>query len=157
VGGTGGSHESLGRGPRSPAAWFARFTVRALGLTLVLGGAAALIVRAWQGDAAFPAVAWASAIALTGAVLGRLAGLVVPAGRPESPAQAALVALGVRLLATAGMCFGAVSLGVAPVPTFVAVVLVQYLALLVLEVGQAVAEVRALSAAPHASQGGGTA
>jgi hypothetical protein len=102
-------------------------------------------------------VAIASGIGLTGAVLGRVAGLLVPAGRPESPAQAALVAMGVRLLATAGMCLGAVALDVAPRPTFVAVVLVQYLALLVLEVGQAVAEVRAMGAGPHVPHGGGGA
>jgi hypothetical protein len=111
----------------------------------------------WRGDFALAAVAWASAIAFVGAVLGRLVGLLVPAGRPESPAQAAMVALGVRLLSTASFCFVAVNLGVAPVPTFVAVVLVQYLALLVLEVGQAVAEVRALSADPHVPHGGGAA
>ena len=155
--GGAGSHSSSGPGPRSPWARFLRFTVRALGLTLVVGGMAALIVRGVQGDAALPAVAWASVIALAGAVLGRLAGLLVPQGRPESPAQASLVAMGVRLPATAGMCFGAVSFGVAPKPTFVAVVLAQYLALLVLEVGQAVAEVRSQGAGPHASHGGGIA
>lgn len=149
-----GSHNSS-----SPSRWasFARFAVRALGLTVAVGGAAALVVRSWQGDGALGAAAWASAIALAGAVLGRLAGLLVPGGRPESPAQAALVAMGVRLLATAGMCFGAIAFGVAPRPTFVAVVLAQYLALLVLEVGQAVAEVRAMGAGPHAPQGGGAA
>jgi hypothetical protein len=130
---------------------------RAVGLTLLIGGGAAFVARAWQGDGTLPAVAWASGIALVGAVLGRCAGFLVPSGRPESPAQAALAALGVRLLATAGMCFLAVRLGVAPVPTFVAVVLVQYLALLVLEVGQAVAEVRAMNATPQAPHGGGAA
>jgi peptidoglycan/LPS O-acetylase OafA/YrhL len=136
---------------------FLRFAVRALGLTLAVGGAAALIVRGVQGDGALAAVAWASAIALTGAVLGRLVGLLVPQGRPESPAQASLVAMGVRLLATASLCFVAINFGVAPKPTFVVVVLAQYLALLVLEVGQAVAEVRAMGAGPHAPQGGGAA
>jgi hypothetical protein len=63
----------------------------------------------------------------------------------------------VRLIATAGACFAAVSLGVAPLPTFVATVLVQYLALLVLEVGQAVAEVRSAEGSAPGKHGSGAA
>lgn len=136
---------------------FTRFALRALGLTLVVAGIAALLATSWVGSEAVPAVVWASGIALAGALLGRLAGRLVPGGRPESPAQAAMVGIGVRLIATAGACFAAFALGVAPRPTFVATVLVQYLALLVLEVGQAVAEVRSAEAALPGRRDGGAA
>jgi hypothetical protein len=61
------------------------------------------------------------------------------------------------LITTAAACFAALSLGVAPRPTFVATVLVQYLALLVLEVGQAVAEIRSAEAAVAGRHEGGAA
>ena len=143
------------RGGRTLPSSFFRFAWRATALALVLGGVCAVVATTWADTSALPAVVWASAIALAGALLGRLAGRLVPPGRPESPAQAAMVGIGVRLIATAGACFAAVSLGVAPRPTFVVTVLVQYLALLVLEVGQAVAEVRSAEGSVPGRQGEG--
>ena len=65
--------------------------------------------------------------------------------------------IGVRIIATATLVFVALEQGVAPRTTFAVLVLVQYLALLVLEVAQAVAEVRSASAGPRHVDGGGAA
>ena len=135
----------------------ARFAARAVGLTLLVGGGAVVLTGAKPGSAALVAILCASGIALVGAVAGRLAGRLAPRGRPETPAQSALIGLGARLLVTAGLCFGALHAGVAPRIAFVVVVLVQYLALLVLEVAQAVAEVRSASEGAGHANGGGAA
>lgn len=138
-------------GPGAP------FVVRAAALCVLLGAGAALVTGARPGSPAFVALLCASGIALAGALAGRLAGRLVPPGRPESIAQAALAGIGVRLITTAGLCFGALEAGVAPRMTFVVVVLVQYLALLVLEVAQAVADMRSAGAAPGHANGDGVA
>jgi len=119
-----------------------RFLLRAAALTVVLGAVAWVLVGQLAGAAAQPVVPWAAAAALLGLTLGRLAGLLVPPGRPETPAQAALVSLGVRLCSTAALAFVALQVGVAPATTFALVLGALYLSLLVLEVAQAVAEVR---------------
>ncbi len=119
-----------------------RFLLRAAALTVVLGGVAWVLVGAVVGPEARGVVPWAAGAALLGLTLGRLAGLLVPAGRPESPAQAALLSLGVRLCSTAGLALVALQVGVAPATTFALVLGALYLSLLVLEVSQAVAEVR---------------
>lgn len=142
--------------PPSPRASLVRFLVRSLLLVALVGAMAWWAVGAWAGADARRVVPVAAAIAWGGALLGRLAGLLVPAGRPESPAQAALVALGVRMLVTASACWVALEAGTTPVPAFVASLGGLYLALLVLEVGQAAAEVRSASGVTAALRHGGS-
>jgi hypothetical protein len=142
--------------PRSPATSLVTFLVRATVLVALLGAIAWFVVGAVVSADARRVVLVAAAVAWGGAALGRLAGLLVPGGRPEAPAQAALVALGVRLMVTAAACWVALEAGVSPVPAFVAVLGGLYLALLVLEVGQAAAEVRSASADTAAPRHGGS-
>lgn len=123
-----------------------RFLLRALGLTAIVGALAWVVVGAVRGSAEQGVVPWAAGVSLLGALLGHLAGGLVPSGRPESAAQAALVALGVRLMATAGLALVALQTGVSPAATFAIVLGTMYLALLVLEVARAVAEVSSASA-----------
>jgi hypothetical protein len=121
--------------------------LRALGLTLALGAVAWLLVGAWSGPDARVVVPWAAGVALAGLLLGRLAGRLVPRGRPEAAAQAALAGMGARMLGTVALAWVAASAGVAPLPAFALVLGALYLALLVLEVVEAVAEVREASGA----------
>ena len=132
-----------------------RFLLRAAALTVVLGALAWVVVGELAGAQARSVVPWACGAALLGLILGRLAGLLVPGGRPESAAQAALLSLGVRLCSTAGFALVALQAGVTPATTFALVLGALYLSLLVLEVSQAIAEVRA-AAGPEAGATGQT-
>ena len=126
-----------------------RFLLRAAGLTVALSAVAWVLVASFAGPQAQSVVPWAAGVTFLGALLGRLAGrFLVPAGRPESPAQAALVGLGVRLLSTAALAFAALQMGVSPAPTFALVLGALYLPLLVLEVVQAVADVGVAAGEP---------
>lgn len=136
---------------------FVRFLLRSLLLVAVICAVAWFVVGALAGDEARGVVLVAAAVAWGGALLGRLAGLLVPGGRPEAAAQAALVGLVARLLSTATFTWLAVHLGTTPVPAFVAVLCTLYLALLVLEVGQAAAEVRSAVEDSAAGRHGGSA
>jgi hypothetical protein len=120
-----------------------RFTLKAILVTAAVTAAAAWPAHALGGDGGLAAVLAGAGVALLGAILGRLAGALVPGGQPESAAQAALVALGARLLSTASMAL--VVLVAAPVPRlpFAAGLALAYGALLLLEVREALAGVRA--------------
>jgi hypothetical protein len=123
-----------------------RRLVRESALSLLLVAALAalawLALRTFWAEETARVVPWAAGAAWVGSLLGRVAGLLIPRDKPEAPAQAALVSLGVRLLSTAGLAWGALAAGATPAPAFVGVLGALYLALLVLEVRQAVAEVR---------------
>jgi hypothetical protein len=121
---------------------FGRSLLRALVLTVALSALAWLVVGLVVDHAARAVVPWAAACAFAGMLLGRLAGRLVPRGRPESAAQAALAGMGARILATVGLAWAAAAAGVAPLRVFALVLAGLYLALLVLEVVEAVAEVR---------------
>jgi len=126
-----------------------RFLLRAAGLTVAVSAVAWVLVGSLAGPHAQHVVPWAAGVTFLGALLGRLAGhFLVPSGRPESPAQAALVGLGVRLLSTAALSFAALQLGVSPARTFALVLAGLYLSLLVLEVVQAAADVRVATGEP---------
>jgi hypothetical protein len=116
--------------------------VRALLLTALLAGLAWFVVGAIAGPEARASVLWAGGVAYLGCVLGKLVGRLVPGGRPEAAAQAALVSLGVRLFGTLILAWVALSLGAAPLNSFVLVLAVLYLALLVQEVVEAAREVQ---------------
>lgn len=131
-----------------------RFPVRATAVAAALAGLALLPVRAWVGAPGVTAVLLASAVALVGALVGHAAGRLLPRGRPEAPAQAAFLSMGVRLLLTTVLAFVALSAVEAPAHAFALVVGGQYLALLVVEVGEAVAELRAASRPPGSGRGG---
>lgn len=118
-------------------------------MTALLGLAAWLLLGEIVGPHARPVALWSSGVVLVGALCGRAAGLLAPPGQPETPAVAALAGLGARLLSTTALCFLLIQAGVAPVQPFVVTLGVQYLALLVLEVRQAVTEVRASQPPPR--------
>ncbi len=133
---------------------FLRFGLLALLLCAALATLAYLPLRAWVGPAALGAVLLASAVALLGALAGHGAGALVPRRGPEAPAAAAFLATGVRLLVTTVLAFVAVRAFETPAPAFALVVGGQYLALLVLEVSAAAAEVGAAGRTPEPPGGG---
>ena len=119
-----------------------RFILKAFLVAAVVTAAAAWPAKALGGDDGLLALLWAGGVALLGAILGHVAALLIPEGAPEAPAQAALVALGVRLLSTAGMALAIMVAGpVARLP-FALWLALEYGALLVLEVGSSLASVR---------------
>ena len=128
---------------------FTRFLLGTLAVIALLGLCAWVLLGEIIGPHARPLALWSSGVVLFGALCGRAAGLLAPPGRPESPAVAALAGLGARLLSTSALCFVLLQAGIAPAQPFVVTLGVQYLALLVLEVRQAVAEVRASPATPR--------
>lgn len=131
-----------GQTPSSRGARAVAFALKAALLTLALCALAYLPVRAWVGAEALRALGCAAAAAYAGALLGHGAGLLLPRRRPESAAQAAFLALGVRLMATVLLAFVLLRAVEPPAPPFALVLGALYLALLVLEVGEALAEVR---------------
>lgn len=130
-----------------------QFAAKAAALTLAVCGLAYLPVRAWVGDGALAAVGAAGAAAWTGALLGHLAGLLLPRRAPESAAQAAFLALGVRLVSTLVLALALYRAVEPPAPPFGLVLGALYLSLLVLEVGEALAEVRSAESALPAPPG----
>jgi hypothetical protein len=120
----------------------ARFLLRALLGTAVAVAVGFLPFRAWAGTEGVLALGLAAAVALGGALVGRLPRVwLLRADRPEGPVLAAMAGIGVRMLFTAAATL--VVLKVKPVPSlpFAVAVVVTYLLLLVLEVREAVAEV----------------
>jgi hypothetical protein len=114
-------------------------------LTLVaIAAAGAWPTHAWAGPAGLAALGWAAGIALAGALLGFAVGAAASGdGSFEARAQAALIALGVRMFATLAGTLAVLVGGVVAARTPFAVwVAVFYLALLALETAVLVREAR---------------
>jgi hypothetical protein len=106
-------------------------------------------VAQWVGEDGIPTLLWAAGAAFVGAAAGRLPRLWIPADRPEAPAQAVLAGFGARMVVTAAIAFAILALALPPRVPFALSVVGLYLALLLLEVREAVREV--VAAAPVAS------
>jgi hypothetical protein len=120
----------------------APFLAKALLATLAVGAVGAWPAYALQGAAGVRALLLATGVGLVGAVAGRGARRLVPHGTPEGQLSAAMAAVGARLLVTAALVLAVVSLDVVPVLAFGVWVAVVYLALLLVEVWDALAGLR---------------
>jgi hypothetical protein len=118
-----------------------RFLLKALVVTAAVAAAAALPVRAYWGEPGLMALAFAAGVALAGAAVGRLPRRLIPSTTPDAPVHAAMAGIGARLLATSALAFVVTLSGAVPSLPFAASLVVLYMALLTLEVRDAVLEI----------------